>query len=191
MLGTELSPVGNLPTPLHIHIVSDTPGRLRFRVAHEHRQPETLAAIANTLKSFSSQIQTVRTTTPTGSVTVYYNGDADNFNHALTSLQQFGVVAADPPTGKSRASTQVSSAMSRANQWIQSNTEGAVDLRFLVPLMFGILALRQVLAKSSGLNTAPWYVMAWYAFDSFIKLNSESGAVQNLPNNDRLPAGKG
>ena len=189
--GAELSPMGNLPTPLHIHVVSNTPGRLRFRVTHEYRQPEMLAAIANALKSFSSQIQRVRTTTLTGSVTVNYNGDADSFNHALTSLQQFGVVVVDPLTGESKASAQVSSTMARANQWVQANTGGVVDLRFLVPLMFGILALRQVLAQSPGLNTAPWYVMAWYAFDSFIKLNSEGGAVQNLPNNGRLSAGKG
>ena len=146
--GADLSPLENLPTPLPIHVVSNTPGRLRFRVTHEHRQPETLAAIAHALKSFSSQIQTVRTTTLTGSVTVYYTGDVDSFNHALTSLQQFGVVVLAPLTGQSKASVQVSSTMTRANQWVQAKTEGAVDLRFLVPLMFGILALRQVLVQS-------------------------------------------
>ena len=183
MLGTELLATGSLPMPLHIYVVSNTPGRLRFRVAQEHRQPETLAAITNALQSFSSQIQTVRTTTPTGSVTVYYTGDADSFNDAMNSLQQFGIVAVDAPMGKSKVSTRVSNALARANQWVEYKTEGALDLRFLAPLIFALLALRQVLAKSPGLNTAPWYIMAWYAFDSFIKLNYETTVLQ-IPSAD-------
>ena len=46
MLGTELLATGSLPMPLHIYVVCNTPGRLRFRVAQEHRQPETLGEIA-------------------------------------------------------------------------------------------------------------------------------------------------
>jgi hypothetical protein len=32
--------------------------------------------------------------------------------------------------------------------------------------------VRQMVSKSPRLNTAPWYVLAWYAFDSFMKLNA-------------------
>ncbi len=187
MLGTELLNTDNLPMPLHIHVMSNTPGRLRFRVPQEHRQPETLTAIVDTLKSFSSQVQKVRTTVSTGSVTVYYSGEPSSFDDAMTSLQQFGMVVVDVPTGRSKASTQVSNTLARANRWFEFNTEGAIDLRFLVPLMFGVLALRQVFAKSPGLNTAPWYVMAWYAFDSFIKLNEGGGKAPPPPDNGRHP----
>ena len=112
-----------------------------------------------------------------------YTGDADSFNDAMNSLQQFGIVAVDAPMGKSKVSTRVSNALARANQWVEYKTEGALDLRFLAPLIFALLALRQVLAKSPGLNTAPWYIMAWYAFDSFIKLNYETTVLQ-IPSAD-------
>jgi hypothetical protein len=190
MLGMGL-PTENLPMPLHIYVVSNTPGRLRFRVPREHRQPETLDAIADTLQAFSSQIQKVRTRAHTGSVTVYYAGDTNSFNGTMTSLQQFGLVVVDVPTGQSRASTLVSDTLTRANQWVEFKTEGAVDLRFLVPLVFGILALRQLLTRSPGLNTAPWYVMAWYAFDSFIKLNDEGVKFPTAADKGRDPDNNG
>jgi hypothetical protein len=180
MMGIDLLPSGNLPVPLHIYVVSNTPGRLRFRIAPQHRQLETMAEIASTLKSFFSQVQRVRTRPQTGSITVFYTGDTDSFGEAMMSLEQFGMIVIDRPTGQSKASTKVSSVMARANQWLEFNTEGAVDLRFLVPLLFGLLALRQAFAKSPGLNTAPWYVLAWYAFDSFIKLNQELPAISSI-----------
>jgi hypothetical protein len=46
-----------------------------------------------------------------------------------------------------------------------------VDLRFLFPLSLSLLALRQLLVKGWQLELIPWYVLAWYAFDSFIKLH--------------------
>ena len=35
-----------------------------------------------------------------------------------------------------------------------------------------MLAMRQLIAKGWQLELIPWYVLAWYAFDSFIKLHS-------------------
>lgn len=180
MLGTEQTTTettGSLPMPLHIYVVSNTPGRLRFRVAHEYRHPETLSTIAKTLKSFSDQISAIRTTLPTGSITVYYAGNAADFNTAMTTLEQFGMVVVDVPTGRSKVSTKVTDVLAQANQWLEFKTEGAMDLRALVPLIFGLLALKQLIAKSPGINTAPWYIFAWYAFDSFIKLNLEIPAA--------------
>jgi hypothetical protein len=176
MLGTEQPTLDSVPLPLHIYIVSNTPGRLRFRVAREHRQPATLATIADTLKSFADQVHTVRATVSTGSITLYYSGDAVDFNETMAALQQFGMVVVDVPSGRSQASTQVTNTLARANQWLAFQTEGTMDLRVLVPLIFAFLALRQ-LTKSPGLNTAPWYVLAWYAFDSFCKLNQEIPAA--------------
>jgi hypothetical protein len=40
-----------------------------------------------------------------------------------------------------------------------------------MPLFLSLLALRQLFSKSPRLKTAPWYILAWYAFDSFLKLN--------------------
>jgi hypothetical protein len=57
-------------------------------------------------------------------------------------------------------------------------TAGSVDLRFLFPLLLSLLALRQIFTKSPGLKTSHWYVLAWYAFDSFMKLNNTKESPQ-------------
>ncbi|MGL4617769.1 DUF5132 domain-containing protein [Chroococcidiopsis sp.] len=57
------------------------------------------------------------------------------------------------------------------NEQIRQTTAGVVDLRLLVPAGLGALALRQILTKGLELDEIPWYTLAWYAFDTFIKLN--------------------
>lgn len=60
------------------------------------------------------------------------------------------------------------SEMNAQAHWL---TNGYADLRLLMPLGFGALALRQLWEKGLELDEIPWYNMAWYAFDSFNKLN--------------------
>jgi hypothetical protein len=56
------------------------------------------------------------------------------------------------------------------NQKIRQTSNGKVDLGFLIPLSFALLACRQLIIKGWQLELIPWYVLAWYAFDSFLKL---------------------
>jgi hypothetical protein len=61
--------------------------------------------------------------------------------------------------------------LSSLNQEIGRATNGNFDLRVLVPLAFSAFALRQLLVKGWQIDEIPWYTMAWYAFDSFVKLH--------------------
>lgn len=61
--------------------------------------------------------------------------------------------------------------ISSFNGQVRQTTAGVVDLSLLVPAGLGALALRQILAKGLQLDEIPWYTLAWYAFDTFIKLN--------------------
>jgi len=81
------------------------------------------------------------------------------------------------PGGQSETATGVMSAMAELNERVRWMTNGAADLRLLLPLGLGALALRQVLDKGFELEEIPWYTLAWYAFDSFVKLHN-SGEVQ-------------
>lgn len=85
---------------------------------------------------------------------------------------------------QSQTATGVMSAIASLNEQIGQMTNGVADLRLLLPLGFGALALRQVLDKGFELEEIPWYTLAWYAFDSFVKLH-DSGAQ---PANDQTPA---
>jgi Heavy metal associated domain 2 len=175
----NLLPLDSVPTPIHLQVVSITPGRIRVRVAHQHREQQVMAQIASALKGFFPQIDRVRSNAQTGSITIYYSGDSDSFTEALTTLQDLGIIVTDAPMGKSQAAVAVTSAIANLNQRFNQATAGSVDLRFLFPLLLSVLALRQILTKSPGLKTSPWYVLAWYAFDSFMKLNNTKESPQS------------
>lgn len=57
------------------------------------------------------------------------------------------------------------------NAQVRDISHDLVDLRTLAPLGLGAIALRQLLLKGLQVEDIPWYVLAWYAFDSFIKLH--------------------
>ena len=50
-----------------------------------------------------------------------------------------------------------------------------------MPLGLGTLALGQLITKGPQLDKIPWYNLAWYAFDSFNKLNQPESNVRPQP----------
>lgn len=73
--------------------------------------------------------------------------------------------------GQSQIAVQLRKAASQCDEQVGWLTNSLADLRVLVPLGFGAFALRQLLVEGPQLDKIPWYNMAWYAFDSFLKLN--------------------
>ena len=58
-----------------------------------------------------------------------------------------------------------------ANRSVLDATAGHVDLRVLFPIALSGLAMRQLAREGVGLRSVPWYVLAYYAFDSYVKLH--------------------
>lgn len=73
--------------------------------------------------------------------------------------------------GESEAAVEIINVMSTLNEQVGRITNGVADLRLLLPLGLGALALRQLVAKGFEIDEIPWYTLAWYAFDTFNKLN--------------------
>lgn len=73
--------------------------------------------------------------------------------------------------GTSAVAVEIINIMSELNTRFDWLTQGKTDLRLLMPLGLGALALRQILIKGLQIDELPWYALAWYAFDSFTKLN--------------------
>jgi hypothetical protein len=94
------------------------------------------------------------------------------------------VKRAYPTAGQSETAMGFMSAMSDLDERVRWLTDGAADLRLLVPLGFGAFALRQLLDKGLELDEIPWYTFAWYAFDSFIKLHN-TDELQRQPDYQR------
>jgi Heavy metal associated domain 2 len=154
-------------------VVSNTPGRLRLRVPHSHRQKEQMQRLASVLGA-SDRINDVQTNIHHGSITIQHNGDENSLKDVIATLKDLGIIFVNLTEGKTEAAGQVANAFSDLNQRVEKASNGLVDMRFLFPLGLSILSIRQLLAKGLQLEIIPWYVLAWYAFDSFIKLHNNT-----------------
>ena len=165
-------------TPICTKIISETHGRLRLRVAPQHRHPQEMQRIAHMLQA-QPHVTQVRTNVSSGSVIINHDGQNSTLENVLTTLLDLGVTFADVTEGNSEAAEDMKSTIINLNKRFDRATGGEVDLRFLFPLGLSILAVRQVMVKGLELEIIPWYVLAWYAFDSFLKLNSNSEVLLN------------
>ncbi|MCS6793716.1 MAG: hypothetical protein N3E45_15785 [Oscillatoriaceae bacterium SKW80] len=151
-------------------IVSYAPGRIRLKVSHQKRIPQYLEALAEKLQEHPD-ITEVRINVKTGSIVIHYNHNQSARDAVYSTLKDLGIIFSQLNHGESYAGAEVANAFAELNQRVAEATSGKVDLRFLIPLGLGTLAIRQLLVKGLQLESVPWYVLAWYAFDSFIKLH--------------------
>ena len=164
--------------PISTKIISETHGRLRLRISPVHRHPREMQRIANVLQT-QPHVTQVRTNINSGSIIINHDGKNAALENVLTTLLDLGVTFADVTEGNSEAAEDMKSTIINLNNRFERATGGEVDLRFLFPLGLSILAIRQVMVKGLELEIIPWYVLAWYAFDSFLKLNSNSEVLLN------------
>ncbi|AFY51278.1 hypothetical protein Nos7524_5567 [Nostoc sp. PCC 7524] len=158
------------PISISTKIVSDTPGRLRLRIAQSHRQPDIMQHIAHALEA-KSTVQKVRTNIHHGSIVIKHDGTDASLEDVLATLRDLGIIFAETTEGNTEAATTVASAVIDLNKRVKQATDGVVDIRFLFPLGLSFLAVRQLIIKGLQFEIIPWYVLAWYSFDSFIKLH--------------------
>lgn len=166
-----------MPTHKRTHVVSTTPGRTRLRVSPKRRNPQEMARIAKALKT-NPEVHDIRTNIQTGSIVVHHAPKSSSLEDIKATLEDLGVILSKVTdvelpsmSGKSEVAADLTSAVSDLNKRVGLATNGVVDLRLLVPLGLSTLAIRQLLKNGWQFETAPWYVLAWYAFDSFIKLH--------------------
>lgn len=164
-------------SPIHAQVISQTPGRIRMRVAHSHRQKHKMEPIAKALQE-QTEIHQVKTNLHSGSITIFHWPETSTFEDMRRILLDLGFIFFDVAEesllvsgGHSSASAGITRVATDLNQRVKRLTQETVDLRFMIPFSFGILALRQLVIKGWQFNLIPWYVLAWYAFDSFLKLN--------------------
>lgn len=164
--------------PISLRILSQTPERIRVRLPDDCREPDVMEQIVQALQQVVPQIRQTKINPQTGSLTLYLDPGSATGAELLGPLEALGLIAiASESSELPSASRQLTGLMASWNQRVNQWTEGSADLRFLVPMTFAILAFRRFVMNGSGLKSAPWYILAWYAFDSFMKLNSP----QNSP----------
>ncbi len=163
---------------IYTQVVSNTPGRLRLRIAQPHRQVRYMQRLVSSLEAHPNVYQ-VKSNIHHGSILIHHDGGDNSLENILSTLWDLGIIFKDITEGKSEAATEVSNAVVDLNKRVQRATNNFVDLRFLFPLTLGVLSIRQLIIKGLQFEIIPWYVLAWYAFDSFLKLHALSVKPSN------------
>jgi heavy-metal-associated domain-containing protein len=169
-------------------IAHSSPGRLRLKV---DRATIESGAAQEAVAAFDEQsgVLSARLNVIARSIVVHFDERATDADALAEGVRRSGVTlsVAVAETPRSAAPRRTKFAA-----WVSQNTRsaderllvasgGGVDLRTLLPVTLGILALREILAGRVG--GAPWYTLAWWAFDSFLKVRASAP----LPSPSRDP----
>lgn len=126
-------------------------------------------------------VEEVRTDARTGSALITYDPEVLDMPSAIGLIRKAHEAFVDvaPPrlqtaldSSVSRAGGTIRERFSAADGRVRKATHGTVDLRALMPIGLAGLSLRQLVRQGPGVSSVPWYVFAYYSFDSFIKLHS-------------------
>jgi hypothetical protein len=152
-------------------IVSSIPGRLRLRLA---AGPAGRGALYTAVETLSANDSVSRASARWQTASLLIEYETSRADLVWSMLEQLGLDL--DGTRRSRLqqniepSARVAHVVAGANEVVRRRA-GGNDLRTLVPLGFGLLALRQFMRDDQRLADAPWYVLAWYAAGTFQKFH--------------------
>lgn len=151
-----------------VGVASAVPGRIRLR-AIDRAGRQSLASLAEALGT-SPDVTAVHVRSQSSSLVVRF--DPERASAVADRLLERGVdVRAGAPSPVSRSpATAIEVAAGSANRAVGRRLDGT-DLRVLVPLGLGLLAVRRAMRGDQRLADAPWYVLAWYASETFWKFH--------------------
>ncbi len=153
----------------HTQIVSSTARRTRIRLSRKRRHPKEMARIANALEAFP-YVSKVQTNLTAGTIIVHHDQEA--IEDIKSRLKDMGVILM-AAAGVETSAASLSDALSDLNKHLGLGTSGILNLKLLAPLGLGALAVLQLARQGLQIETAPWYLLAYFAFESYIKLNSK------------------
>lgn len=155
-------------------------GRVRIRVTGTRKEVgAALAALEDQVAS-NDGVRAVSTDTRTGSALVLFDPEQLHPDDIVTLAREAHDALRDllpQPVGErvdraiSRVAARVTTGFVTADSSVLGATGGVVDLRMLLPLGLAGLSVRQLTRSGPALAQIPWYVLAYYAFDSFLKLH--------------------
>jgi len=167
------------PAEIEVSVAHSSPGRLRLRLSNASIES---GAAAEVITAFDEQsgVLSARLNEAARSIVVHFDELATSVDAMMASLQDRGVslrvvqatASQSVPPRRTNFSAWVSGNARSADERLLLASGGGVDLRTLLPVTLGILAVREILAGRVG--AAPWYTLAWWAFDSFLKVRASA-----------------
>ncbi len=158
-------------------VASSVPGRLRLRLPATPAGRNMLADAAGALAG-DGELLVAESRPRSASLVVSY--DPGRTVDVWVRLRELGLQVPDAPVGGSVEARdpglRVMTAVKALDAAVPRFTAGH-DLRTLIPLTYGLLAARQLVRGEQRLHNAPWYVLAWYASESFQKAQRSRGGT--------------
>jgi hypothetical protein len=156
-------------------VASSLPGRLRLRLADGVWRRDRLAAAAESVGE-NAEVVGVETRWRSGSLVIEY--DPAGAGTLWASLGELGLARSGSAATRAEAGTggapaRLAEGLTRVNDVVAWRARGS-DLRTLVPVGLGMLALRQLVRGDERLADAPWYVLAWYASETFQRFHGSA-----------------
>jgi hypothetical protein len=142
--------------------------RTRIRVSRKRKNREEMARLARALEEFPS-VSRVDANLQTGTLLVYHEEGA--LEDIRCRLRDLGVILM-AASGVELPTQWFTNAVSDLDMRISSQTKGLLNLKTLVPVGLGALAILQLVRRGLQLEGAPWYILAYFAFESFRRLNA-------------------
>jgi hypothetical protein len=167
-------------------IVHTTSSRLRLRVDGD---PAEVGSVLESVAGHAADhpaISAVHTDPRTGSALLTWDPEQFDVAAAIELCRKAHEALRDvvpPPIAGvvdrplSGAASRLVTRLSEANRRVHDASAGRVDLRFLMPAGLAALSIRQLVRTGPNLAMMPWYVLAYYAFDSFVKLHGTDRGV--------------
>jgi Heavy metal associated domain 2 len=179
-----------MPDRARGYVAHVVPGRIRLRVDRDALTEPFVSTLRSALVMMP-EVDEVRVQPRTGSVTIYHEPDTFGVEPLAERLATQNLMNLDPVNGDlygrhqplSTTAEGIHRTFHEVDVRLSELTSRRWDLRTVVPFGLGALALRALIADAGALGAAPWYVLAWYAFDSFWKLNQRHETVSEADDN--------
>jgi hypothetical protein len=168
---------------LPVSVVHSSPGRVRLRVRREDLNAPALLHAEQAIIALPG-VFGVRKNSLARSVVVSFDPGAIGLDDLLDAVTRVGI--AIEPLVESPAmrlpdhplDESITEVFRSADERVRERTRGKADLRTLVPVGLAVLAARELLA--GRLAAAPWYVLLWYSFSSFVSLRKSEASSDRL-----------
>ncbi len=154
------------------------PGRLRIRGDALCGQDAALRAIEQELSAFAG-VMKVTGNNVTGSVLIEYDADVLSDGQLLVRLRQTldftteesatdssDPVGDAPVSDSPKVAAVIQSPFDRVDEMLKELSDGFLDLRYSVPVVFIVLGTWKVLMSSSPPGI-PWYMYYWMSYRLF------------------------